>query len=233
MGPGKMMRHSVLGVPLNFLVLPFLSSLGPVVPWFRVPSLRQIKDAQRAHAGVFLFEYLFQVEVQQTAQGGKIEERRANLSLDDLTTLVTHLSRQVGGHELLQFSEADISGELLPDGIDGDAPASGDGLRHRPVDARGSFAELTLDVEDTAVPEQVFRNGILELRFVGVLHHAPLALCRPRPASAGRVIYTPDLRDESVSLYVSPQINVKESSASCALRRVESGIVEGVKYLKV
>src|SRR5207245_11323233 len=131
-----------------------LSSLAPGGPWCRAPSLRQTKGAQRANAGVFLFEYLFQVEVQQTAQGGKIEERRSNLSLDDLATLVTHLSRQVGGHELLQFSEADISGELLPDGIDGDAPASGDGLRHRPVDARGSFAELALAVEGTAGPEQ-------------------------------------------------------------------------------
>src|SRR2546430_10328168 len=137
------------------------------------PALCQIKDAQRADAGVFLFEYLFQVQVEQAAERGEIEKRRPNLRLDDLATLVAHRSHQVCIHELLEFSEADVGGKLLPDGIDGDAPAGGDRLRHRAVDAGSSFSKLGLDVEDTAESEQIFRNGSLELRLVGVLHTPP------------------------------------------------------------
>src|SRR3990170_6288582 len=120
-------------------------------------SLREVEHAERIHPIVFLRLDIREVQVEQAAEGGEVEQRRPDLRLHDLAALRAHLAAEMRRHELAQVAELRGLREGLFPGGHRDAAAGGHRLGDGAVHARGGFREVALDVEDAAVAGEVLR----------------------------------------------------------------------------
>jgi|SRR5690554_536777 hypothetical protein len=114
-----------------------------------------MEDSQGGHALVFFADNLFQIQFQGVAHAGEVEQVLTDFGFQHLSAVFAELPLQVRPDVVPDVLKGTVIGEHLLRGIDLDAPAIGYRPKERSVYPRICFLELTDNIQNAEVPDQI------------------------------------------------------------------------------